>query len=95
MGYEDFHRVRGHGRRYIGRTRMRLDVSRLDRTCPRNKQSYESSRAAEQAAEIMMEEGRVNPGCHQTATSCDTCFSWHVYNRRVFFRDVETSDVCR
>lgn len=32
-------------------------------------------------AELMMEKGEVNPGCHITPYACDDCGEWHVANR--------------
>ncbi len=61
-------------------TRLTLD-KRKARTCRLQKVGLPSYDAALQVAEVMMEQGKVNPGCHITPYLCDECEEWHVYNR--------------
>lgn len=65
-------------------TRGHLDVAHqyLER-CDTHKRGYPSKAAALDVAEMMMEEGHVNPGCHITPYLCPTCHEWHVANRRI------------
>lgn len=53
------------------------------RRCESLKVGYGSYDEALQAAELMMLEGRVDPGCHITPYACDRCPEYHVANRRI------------
>lgn len=51
--------------------------------CESRKVSYPNKAAALDASERLMEQGRVEPGCHITPYECRECGDWHVYNRRI------------
>lgn len=53
------------------------------KTCVSQKVSYADYDEALQAAEVMMLEGRVDPGCHITPYRCRDCSDWHVWNRPI------------
>ena len=56
------------------------------RRCPSEKVSFPTYWLALEAAEMLMDMGRVDPGCHQTPYQCRDCGDWHVGNRRIYFR---------
>lgn len=62
------------------KTRRRLDLARVTR-CPSMKIGWATYALALDTAELMMLEGKVNPGCHITPYQCDECDEWHVANR--------------
>lgn len=65
-------------------TRLHVPIAhRHLRKCPSEKIGYPHKGAALDAAEVMMRQDRVNPGCHITPYSCDECGEWHVRNRRI------------
>jgi len=68
-----------------GPTRQRTKGEPSVRYCETGKQCYATKDAAWEAAENMMDAGRVEPGCHQTPVLCTVCYRWHVYNRRIHF----------
>jgi len=71
-------------------TRMRVYADRASSLkCLSRKVGYPTKPAALDAAERLMEQGRVDPGCHITPYLCDDCGDWHVYNRRIV--DVRTT----
>lgn len=45
------------------------------------KTSWRTHAEALDAAEAMMEHGRVRPGCHITPYECLECRRWHVANK--------------
>lgn len=47
------------------------------------KLGYVGKADALDAAERVMEQGRVSPGCHITPYLCTLCGDWHLYNRRI------------
>lgn len=51
--------------------------------CASRKICYRNKAVALDAAELLMEAGRVDPGCHITPYLCADCGDWHVYNRRI------------
>ena len=51
--------------------------------CASQKVSFASHAEAWDAAERMMDQGKVWPGCHMTPYACADCGRWHVYNRRI------------
>lgn len=61
-------------------TRASVDPSRACR-CESRKVGYATYDRALDVAELMMEKGEVNPGCHITPYACDDCGEWHVANR--------------
>lgn len=61
-------------------TRKKLKLVETIR-CPSQKTGYPSKAVAHTVAEMMMDEGRVNPGCHITPYLCTECREWHVANR--------------
>lgn len=80
-------------RRIVGQTRQHFDVARFEFACATGKQCYQDYAKAHNAAEAMMEHGRVNPGCHQTPYECRECGYWHIFNRVVVFFDQDPPDV--
>ena len=69
-------------------TRMRMSPDHvLIHRCESRKVAYRTKARALDAAEKLMEAGRVEPGCHITPYECELCGEWHVYNRRVVSRD--------
>jgi hypothetical protein len=52
-------------------------------TCETQKQTYVDKADALDAAERLMEQGKVDPGCHLTPYTCARCGAWHIYNRRI------------
>jgi hypothetical protein len=61
---------------------MRLNV-KLTRRCDSQKVGWCTRAEALDAAEIMMVNGHVNPGCHITPYLCQRCGEWHVANKRI------------
>jgi len=55
------------------------------RRCPTQKVGYATKDLALNAAERLMETGKVRPGCHITPYECDQCPEWHVANRIIVF----------
>lgn len=54
--------------------------------CPAShKRSYPDKAAALDAAERLMDEGRVRPGCHLMPYVCPDCRTWHIGNRFIRF----------
>lgn len=51
------------------------------RKCISQKVGYLDYAGALDAAELMMELGKVNPGCHITPYPCEDCGEWHVANK--------------
>lgn len=49
--------------------------------CTTQKRGYRTKADALDAAERMMQAGRVKPGCHITPYACVACGEWHVANR--------------
>jgi hypothetical protein len=71
-------------------TRLRVPWERArTHKCESRKFGYPTKAAALDGAELLMEKGRVDPGCHITPYLCDDCGDWHVYNRRIV--DVRTT----
>lgn len=67
-------------------TRLRFDLRHFSISkCESRKVSYPSKSAAHDAAERLMDEGRVKRGCHLTPYLCADCHSWHIANRRIVF----------
>lgn len=62
------------------KTRRHLDLTRVAR-CPSMKTGWATYEQALATADLMMLEGKVNPGCHITPYRCDECGEFHVYNR--------------
>jgi hypothetical protein len=62
-------------------TRQHLDVEKVHRRCESQKVCFASKAEALEAAEDMMQRGKVNPGCHIMPYACDQCGSWHVRNQ--------------
>jgi hypothetical protein len=62
-------------------TRRHLNPRRVTRRCESQKVSYPTYEEALVGAEHMMDQGRVDPGCHITPYRCDRCGQWHVANR--------------
>lgn len=63
-------------------TRQRIKVGAPGfRRCPSQKVGFPHYDAALDAAELMMAQGKVNPGCHIVPYECDECAEWHVGNR--------------
>jgi hypothetical protein len=62
-------------------TRKHLNPDDLENRCETQKACYDTYDQALDAAEWLMEQGHVNPGCHITPYECDRCGRWHVYNR--------------
>lgn len=61
-------------------TRLHVDPVHACR-CPSQKVGYPTKDEALTQAEVQMERGAVNPGCHITPYPCDECGEWHVANR--------------
>lgn len=53
------------------------------RRCVSFKIGYATKDDALTAAERMMDEGKVRPGCHITPYFCPLCHEWHVANRQI------------
>lgn len=71
-------------------TRRALDLRRFTFSrCASRKTSYPDKGAALDAAERLMDEGRVYPGCHLTPYLCEDCRTWHIGNRRIHFDGVQ------
>lgn len=69
-------------------TRQHYDMRRFSLSkCASQKRCYPDKARALDAAEHLMDEGRVNPGCHLTPYLCPDCRSWHIGNRRIVFYD--------
>lgn len=67
-------------------TRHQFDHRRYSFSkCDSRKISYRDKEAALDAAERLMDEGRVQPGCHLTPYLCEECQSWHIANRKIVF----------
>lgn len=61
---------------------MRVDLNAEGfRRCESQKVGHATREEALTAAERMMDEGRVLPGCHITPYLCDRCDEWHNANR--------------
>lgn len=70
-------------------TRRHLDLRRFTLSrCESRKTSYPDKAAALDAAERLMDEGRVRPGCHLMPYPCEDCRSWHIGNRKISFDGV-------
>ncbi len=69
----------------IGRyTRKRINPAKeYFSRCSSQKIGYRDKSEALDAAETMMEAGRVNPGCHITPYLCKECRQYHVWNRPI------------
>jgi hypothetical protein len=68
-------------------TRLRVDVNSSGfRKCESQKVGYATYAAALDAAELMMEQGKVKPGCHITPYECPDCGEHHVGNRVIIPR---------
>ena len=64
-------------------TRMRLTSEfAAAHKCESQKRGYLTKAEALDAAERLMEQGRVSRGCHLTPYLCE-CRSWHIFNRRI------------
>lgn len=63
-------------------TRLHLNVHQAIR-CDSQKVGFCSRAEALEAAENLMQQGRVMPGCHITPYECNRCGQWHVANRRI------------
>lgn len=59
----------------------RRHLTRVTRRCVTHKVGFRTYLQALDAAERLMEQGRVHPGCHITPYRCADCGEWHVYNR--------------
>jgi hypothetical protein len=59
----------------------RLRVHDHDHRCESRKACFPTKNDALDMAEVLMERGRVYPGCHITPYQCDACGWWHVGNR--------------
>ena len=68
-------------------TRRHLSARFSRSHCESRKASYADKAAALDAAERLMDAGRVRPGCHITPYLCPVCHTWHVYNRTIVFVD--------
>lgn len=65
-------------------TRKHLDPAKEYLShCTSLKIGYATRSQAFDAAELLMQEGRVNPGCHITPYECRDCGQWHVFNRPI------------
>jgi hypothetical protein len=73
--------------KFTGPTRLSIDPKRMRNFCVTDKVCYETYEQAWAAAEQMMTEGRVDPGCHQVPVPCRECRYHHVANKRVVFLD--------
>lgn len=63
-------------------TRQHFTAAARDKwRCASQKVCYPDKVTALDAAEAMMEDGRVKPGCHITPYECPDCGQWHVTNR--------------
>ena len=62
-------------------TRLSVPLDSDFRRCESQKIGFGSYDSALDAAERMMDAGRVDPGCHITPYLCDRCSEWHVANR--------------
>lgn len=63
-------------------TRLTLNTANGNyRKCVSQKVGYATKDEALDAAERMMELGKVRPGCHITPYLCSDCAEWHVSNR--------------
>jgi len=68
-------------------TRQRVDLRALGfRRCTSQKVGYRTYDEALDAAELMMQRGRVRAGCHITPYQCDRCHEWHVANRVIVWK---------
>lgn len=71
-------------------TRLHIDGQRdAFRKCASQKVGYATFDEALSGAEWLMEQGRVDPGCHITPYPCADCGEWHVANRRVVWRPID------
>lgn len=67
-------------------TRQHLNVAVARAyACVTLKHGHPTRDEALDAAEKMMDAGRVDPGCHLTPYRCDDCGAWHIRNRRIVF----------
>jgi hypothetical protein len=64
-------------------TRLSLPVGDRLHRCASQKACYPTKAIALDAAEVMMEKGWVNLGCHITPYWCPDCEQWHVTNRQI------------
>ena len=65
-------------------TRKRFDPGELStHGCSTGKIAHLTKRAAFDVAELMMQRGQVEPGCHLTPVYCALCGLWHVANYRI------------
>jgi hypothetical protein len=72
-------------------TRQRVNLqSGGFRRCISQKVGFRSRAQALDAAERMMDAGRVRPGCHITPYACDDCGEWHVANRVIVWNGATT-----
>lgn len=51
--------------------------------CPSEKVGYGSKEEALRAAELMMLQDKIAPGCHFTPYLCNRCPEWHIFTRRI------------
>lgn len=68
-------------------TRQHRDPRLPHARCESRKVSYPDRADALDAAERLMDQGRVNPGCHLTPYRCPDCRRWHLFNRTIVFVD--------
>lgn len=63
-------------------TRFRVPIAKARFSqCSSRKINYQTKREALDAAEVVMEAGRVSPGCHIMPYICDECGDWHLTQR--------------
>lgn len=76
-------------------TRKRYGIRNGDepRFCTSQKVCYIDYQDALNAAELNMERVGCPPGCHLTPYHCDRCRWWHIFTRRIVFRDEESMEV--
>lgn len=65
------------------------------RRCVSQKIGFPTYGAALDAAERLMLQGRVNPGCHITPYACESCGEWHVANRIIVPMDARDRRILR
>lgn len=67
-------------------TRLHINLrQQLPIKCDSRKVGLPTKDAALNLAERLMDQGKVDPGCHITPYLCDRCGEWHVTNRRIVF----------
>lgn len=64
-------------------TGLRINIDTLTRQCESQKVCYADRDLALEAAEGVMEKGRIDPGFHIMTYACDRCGYWHLYNQRI------------